>query len=376
MSITGPSGIQGQLLEVTVVGCNKLKDTEWISRQDPYVCLEYGSTKIRTRTCTGLREMNVAVWNSNTLTRDDFVGNGKIQLLKVLSQGFDDSAWTLQTKTGSQNGLGMAVQWLVSLALVGNIHFWCKHWVPYKAFGTRAFFDLMFISKPKMIKVTFEKQGKSSAPSAPPYIASSVTQVPPCSTTPPASAPYHPPVTSYGTSSSYPSYPPNPAAYPPSPYPPPPAAYPPLSYPPPSSYPPSAYPPYLPPPQAPSLSWDISPSPVLRPKHCVLKHRFSEAVLQNYVMVGSCKAMLVTRVCLIPMIPFHGSIVRVFEPLSPSFRTRTSFGSTHAADHLPWVSNLMVKYISCLLTLSPGLAPLGDVKKLINDIPLSSSSLS
>lgn len=36
-----------------VVGCNKLKDTEWISRQDPYVCLEYGSTKFRTRTCTG-----------------------------------------------------------------------------------------------------------------------------------------------------------------------------------------------------------------------------------------------------------------------------------------------------------------------------------
>ncbi|PIA27147.1 hypothetical protein AQUCO_08300084v1 [Aquilegia coerulea] len=48
------SGIQGQLLEVTVVSCNKLKDTEWISRQDPYVCIEYGSTKFRTRTCTGM----------------------------------------------------------------------------------------------------------------------------------------------------------------------------------------------------------------------------------------------------------------------------------------------------------------------------------
>ncbi|GKV22624.1 hypothetical protein SLEP1_g32479 [Rubroshorea leprosula] len=112
------SGIQGQLLEVTVVGCNKLKDTEWISRQDPYVCLEYGSSKFRTRTCTdggknptfqekfvfslieGLREISVAVWNSNTLTYDDFIGNGKIQLLKVLSQGYDDSTWPLQTKTG------------------------------------------------------------------------------------------------------------------------------------------------------------------------------------------------------------------------------------------------------------------------------------
>ena len=36
-----------------VVGCTKLKDTEWISRQDPYVCLEYASAKFRTRTCTG-----------------------------------------------------------------------------------------------------------------------------------------------------------------------------------------------------------------------------------------------------------------------------------------------------------------------------------
>ncbi|XWS39915.1 hypothetical protein CRYUN_Cryun18bG0095700 [Craigia yunnanensis] len=112
------SGIQGHLLEVTVVGCNKLKDTEWISRQDPYVSLEYGSTKYRTRTCTdggktptfqekftftlieGLREINVMVWNSNTLTYDDFIGNGKVQLHKVLSQGYDDTPWSLQTKTG------------------------------------------------------------------------------------------------------------------------------------------------------------------------------------------------------------------------------------------------------------------------------------
>ncbi|KAG6789774.1 hypothetical protein POTOM_005898 [Populus tomentosa] len=112
------SGIQGHLLEVTVVGCTKLKDTEWISRQDPYVCVEYGSNKFRTRTCTdggknptfqekfvftlieGLREIGVAVWNSNTLTFDDFIGSGKIQMQKVLSQGFDDTTWPLQTKTG------------------------------------------------------------------------------------------------------------------------------------------------------------------------------------------------------------------------------------------------------------------------------------
>uniref|UniRef100_A0A7N0ZQV5 C2 domain-containing protein n=1 Tax=Kalanchoe fedtschenkoi TaxID=63787 RepID=A0A7N0ZQV5_KALFE len=112
------SGIQGQLLEVTVVGCSKLKDTEWISRQDPYVCLEYASSKFRTRTCTdggknptfqekfvfnlieGLREINVLVWNSNTISYDDFIGGGKIQLQRVLSTGYDDSSWPIQTKTG------------------------------------------------------------------------------------------------------------------------------------------------------------------------------------------------------------------------------------------------------------------------------------
>lgn len=37
-----------------VIGCLNLDDKEWISRQDPYVCLEYGSTKYRTKICTGI----------------------------------------------------------------------------------------------------------------------------------------------------------------------------------------------------------------------------------------------------------------------------------------------------------------------------------
>ncbi|KAJ0437420.1 putative C2 domain-containing protein [Helianthus annuus] len=48
----------------------------------------------------GLRELNVSVWNSNTVTHDDFIGSGKIPLTKALSQGFDDSSWPLQSKTG------------------------------------------------------------------------------------------------------------------------------------------------------------------------------------------------------------------------------------------------------------------------------------
>ncbi|XVF01306.1 hypothetical protein REPUB_Repub04eG0076600 [Reevesia pubescens] len=234
------SGVQGLLLEVTVVGCNKLKDTEWISRQDPYVCLEYGSTKHRTRTCTdggktptfqekfiftlieGLREITVVVWNSNTLTFDDFIGNGKIQLQKVLSQGYDDSPWPLQTKTGRYAGEVRVI---------------------------------MHYANAKNPATTY-------APSAPPY-AAPPHQVPLYSAPPPTtSASYPPPAAAYPTPSPYPAYPsypssmyPPPAAYPPphSAYPPPHSAYPP---PPPSAYPPATYPPaspYYPPGPFPGL---------------------------------------------------------------------------------------------------------------------------
>ncbi|KAK7308199.1 hypothetical protein VNO77_41799 [Canavalia gladiata] len=253
------TGIHGQPLEVTVVSCSKLKDTEWISRQDPYVCVEYGSTKFRTRTCTdggknplfqekfvfplieGLRELNVVVWNSNTITFDDFIGTGKIQLQKVLSQGFDDSAWPLQTKTGRYAG---EVKLILHYAVSNQ-----------------------------------RKSGSNHAPSAPPYVPGATPTVPLYSMPPvtsyqppPASAPYHPsgsvpaypqvqctasyppPPTVYPASSPYPSHS---SAYPPSSYPPPPSypassSYPPSSYPPPpSSYPPaSAYPPRTYPPPA------------------------------------------------------------------------------------------------------------------------------
>ncbi|KAK6159272.1 hypothetical protein DH2020_006586 [Rehmannia glutinosa] len=214
------SGIQGQLLEVTVVGCSKLKDTEWISRQDPYVCLEYASNKFRTRTCTdggknptfqekfvftlieGLREFSVVVWNSNTLTFDDFIGTGKIQLQKVLSQGYDDSAWPLQDKRGRHAG------------------------------EVRLIMHYANASKPAT------SHAPSAAPSAPPYAGTPAPQVPLYSAPPPGGS--YPP-TSYPPPPLYPSYAPN-AGYPPSPYHQPPA-YPP-TYPPTSSYPPhSAYPP-------------------------------------------------------------------------------------------------------------------------------------
>ncbi|XP_073125528.1 uncharacterized protein [Henckelia pumila] len=230
-------GIQGQPLEITVVGCNKLKNTEWISRQDPYVCIEYGGSKFRTRTCTdggknptfqekfvlslieGLREFSVNVWNSNTLTYDDFIGSGKIQLQKVLSSGYDDSAWALQDKRGRH---------------AGEVRLILHYANAYKPVTSH----LPSVSPYSVMP----------GPQVPLYSAPSVSSYPPTSI--PALAPslaYPPNAAVYPPPSAPQSYPPNPAIYPPFPapspsYPPSPAVYPPPSYHQPPTYPPT-YPP-------------------------------------------------------------------------------------------------------------------------------------
>ncbi|KAL3614242.1 hypothetical protein CASFOL_042316 [Castilleja foliolosa] len=238
------SGIQGQVLEVTVVACDKLKNTEWISRQDPYVCVEYGSTKHRTRTCTdggkkpmfqekfvftlieGLREFNIVVWNSNTLTFDDFIGNGRVQLQKVLSQGYDDSPYPLQDKRGKYAG---------EVRLI-------MHYANANA----------------------NKPGKTNAPSAPlassapPYTGTPQPQAPLYSA-PPSAAHYPPTTYPPQPQTHYPSFTPNAPTYPPPPpYHQPAAAYPP-AYPPTPSYPPN--PSYHYPPAAPYPSSLYPPPP-------------------------------------------------------------------------------------------------------------------
>lgn len=170
-------------LLIVVVSCSKLKDTEWISRQDPYVCIEYASNKFRTRTCTGnfnpssssssMTDFVDRIWivdsfiqfqtaektlyfkrssyfpllkafprsmlsfgtaipspsmilsapESNfihfstsyqslsiTLSHYSFsvLFYVRVQLHKVLSQGFDDSSWPLQTKSGRYIAIAIA----------------------------------------------------------------------------------------------------------------------------------------------------------------------------------------------------------------------------------------------------------------------------
>ncbi|KAB5541307.1 hypothetical protein DKX38_014281 [Salix brachista] len=279
------SGIQGQLLQVTVAGCTKLKDTEWISRQDPYVCVEYGSQKCRTRTCKdggknptfqekfmftlieGLREISVGVWNSNTLSSDDFIGNGKIQLHKVLSQGFDDTTSPLQTKTG-RNQLQIIL--VLSAIYTSVIKFYMANFfsvaTAWRAINTSLLSvpfvfssDHRYAGEVRLIMhyANASKAATGYASSAPPCVhpvpGVSLYNGPPSA----HGTPHAQPPSAYPVPSPYPSCPPD-SSYPPSAYPPPqPTAYPPAPYPEPSAYrpppppPPPQTSPYYPPPPYP-----------------------------------------------------------------------------------------------------------------------------
>ncbi|CAM0908836.1 unnamed protein product [Alopecurus aequalis] len=221
------ASIQGQILELRVTGCRRLRDTELFSRQDPYVIVEYATTKLRTRTCTdggknpsfdekfhiplieGLRELNVFVWNSNTINIDDFIGSCRVPLNRVLTSGHDDTSWPLQTR---------------HMRSAGEVNL-IMH------------FDVAAMNK---------MGGKTSYPGPAGYPAAAPYQAYPT----PSYAPYPAP-SAYSVPLPQQTYPPQPYGqpYPPQPYgqpyPPQPYGQP---YPPPSAYPPAPYPGGYPPP--------------------------------------------------------------------------------------------------------------------------------
>ncbi|KAK6137022.1 hypothetical protein DH2020_029238 [Rehmannia glutinosa] len=166
------SGIQGQLLEVTDGGKNPTFQEKFV-----FTLIE------------GLREFSVVVWNSNTLTFDDFIGTGKIQLQKVLSQGYDDSAWPLQDKRGRSQQQAMLHQQLHQLhrMLVHQRHKFLstRHLHQEGLIRQRAILHHLFILK--------------YAPNAG-YPPSPYHQ-------PPAYPPTYPPTSSYPPHSAYPRLP-------------------------------------------------------------------------------------------------------------------------------------------------------------------------
>ncbi|KAK8551990.1 hypothetical protein V6N12_040606 [Hibiscus sabdariffa] len=181
------SGIHGPPLEVTVVGCYNLEDNEWVSRQDPFVCLEYGSARI--------------------------------QLHKVLSQGFQDCTLPLQSKTGRHSG---EVRLILHYPNAKQPQNWKTKGVP---------------SLPEYAPCApFEQLSPHAHPPAAPY---------------PITMPYAAPPTSYNL------YTHCTATYPPSPY----VGYPPQAPPSSYTYPHHAYPP----PPLPSTYYPPAPTGIYPP---------------------------------------------------------------------------------------------------------------
>ncbi|CAI7843442.1 unnamed protein product [Closterium sp. NIES-53] len=205
------------VLELTVVGASGLKDKELFTKQDPYVVVEYGSQRFRTKTdkdggttpafnstfhlqlLPGVEDFSAVLWNDN-LGRDDVIGSCRVNFRQAFSMGVWDMWHPVYTKSQKQRG---------SLHLI------------IKAPGARAPGGYPPSSYPPAPYPTAPYPPAPAYPSGSPY--------------PPPSGPPNP----YPPAQGYPA--PPPSAYPaPSSSAPPPSAYPPPAaspYPPASSYP-------------------------------------------------------------------------------------------------------------------------------------------
>ncbi|KAM0832226.1 hypothetical protein ACQ4PT_065059 [Festuca glaucescens] len=250
--LSSTPSIQGQVLELRVTGCRKLRDTELFSRQDPYVIVEYANTKLRTRTCTdggrnpsfdekfqiplvdGLRELNVLVWNSNTINNDDFIGSCRVPLHKVLASGYDDASWPLQTRRMKSAGEVTLIMHF-DVAAMKN-----------KMGGKTGAQYAPSMPAPSPYAASSAYPAPAGYPAAPPHQAYPAPYPAPSAySTPPPQQPYGQPCPPQPYGQPYPPqpygqpYPPQPYGQP---YPPPSAAqspYPPAPYP--GAYPPRPY---------------------------------------------------------------------------------------------------------------------------------------
>lgn len=111
----------GQLC-ITVVNGKGLRDTELFSRQDPYVVIEAGSSKVRSKTHTDggknptwnekfemtigptVQEIKMAVWNSNVVSSDDLIGRGHLSLQQILASNRQHWMVQLMSPKGKSAG--------------------------------------------------------------------------------------------------------------------------------------------------------------------------------------------------------------------------------------------------------------------------------
>ncbi|GJP32548.1 hypothetical protein CLOM_g17174 [Closterium sp. NIES-68] len=210
------------VLELTVVGASGLKDKELFTKQDPYVVVEYGSQRFRTKTdkdggttpafnstfhlqlLPGVEEFSAVIWNDN-LGRDDVIGSCRVNFRQAFSAGVWDMWHPVYTKSQKQRG---------SLHLI------------IKAPGARAPAGYPPSAYPPAPYPTAPYPAPAPYPTppnpyppAPGYPAqpqsaypppSSSAYPPPSSSAPPPSASPYPPASSYPAPSPYPQGPPAP----------------------------------------------------------------------------------------------------------------------------------------------------------------------
>eukprot|EP00271_Cylindrocystis_brebissonii_P000533 TRINITY_DN1064_c0_g1_i1.p1 TRINITY_DN1064_c0_g1~~TRINITY_DN1064_c0_g1_i1.p1 ORF type:complete len:308 (-),score=61.40 TRINITY_DN1064_c0_g1_i1:863-1786(-) len=106
---SGHSANEENEVNITVVGATALENTEWFSKQDPYVNIYYMKEQIhKTKTAKdqgihptwddkftlklepGNYELDVAVWNKNVLHSDEEIGSTRINFEKLMQSGYED----------------------------------------------------------------------------------------------------------------------------------------------------------------------------------------------------------------------------------------------------------------------------------------------
>jgi len=109
-----------------VLSAIRLRDTQVFGKQDPYVVLRCGESKAnqqRTKVCkdggtaptwnerftftltNDETEIDVRIWNSNTLKSDSQIGSAKIELDKVFKEEYDDVEVLVYDWKGRQAGV-------------------------------------------------------------------------------------------------------------------------------------------------------------------------------------------------------------------------------------------------------------------------------
>ncbi|RWV87785.1 hypothetical protein GW17_00050187 [Ensete ventricosum] len=193
----------------------------WREGGEYEVVAKAAAYQLRIPLIKGLREISVAVWNSNTFTADDLIGSTRLELPIICS---------LQIRKRGQvhHALPKCISKFCSISHLISSKIYCLQ-IPTREHGVTSICCIDEQHKPPAY----------CAPSAPPCMPPAVT------------APYAPPYASPYTAGAYPgaapyaSYPPPaPAPYQTCVYPPPPPQQfyaPQSSPPPPSSYPPQPY---------------------------------------------------------------------------------------------------------------------------------------